>query len=87
MPLRLSQEDPQMRWLSLRQNSLLRQPVAALRFRRNEVLMLLQVRKWMGWVEMDCFNERTWDLDVFGCVVTIALVVVIVVHCVSGIQV
>lgn len=39
------EEDPQMRWLSLRQNSLLRQPVAAWRFRRNEVLMLLQVLK------------------------------------------
>eukprot|EP00435_Cladocopium_sp_Y103_P017121 s2206_g4.t1 len=39
------EEDPQQRWLSLRQNSLLRQPVASWRFRRNEVLMLLQVLK------------------------------------------
>ena len=57
-----------MRWLSLRQNSLLRQPVAAWRFRRNEVLMLLQAPEMEGvdgWVEMDCFNERIWDFVCF----------------------
>jgi len=39
------EEDSQLRWLCLRQNSLLRQPQNSWRFRRNEVLMLLQVMK------------------------------------------
>ena len=58
-----------MRWLTLRQNSLLRQPVAAWRFRRNEVLMLLQARrkKWMG-VKWTVSMEDSGLFFFFGCI-------------------
>ena len=86
-PRCVHQEDPQMRWLSLRQNSLLRQPVAAWRFRRNEVLMLLQapemewVGGWVGWNGL--FQWKDLGFSLFFGVVRVVIIVEIVVRCIG----